>query len=211
MSIFLIPLILFSLYLPKTKGETQHDNSLTPHYNTGICKPYYKLLFDKVCNNSITYALNDEWQDLRAPVGTPYIIFRSRYELNAIFVSFHKSPLFDCNILVIRAKDDAVMAKQRRKTYYEYVSVIEHSDIHCIAHPVNYPAALLAHCERRRFDPGQQFDLPVLHYSRYGIYVNKGSALGEPLWLIPLAITLLAASLVRSTLIIAHVFQTQIL
>lgn len=194
MYIFVITLILFSVYLPQCQGELQHDNSLTPTYNTGNCKPHYKLQFTKVCNTTITYALEKQWQDLRAPAGTPYIIFRSKFESDAIFVSFRQSPLFDCRLLVINAKDDSVMAKYGMKTYYEYVSVIDHSDTHCLADPISYPAALLAHCERRRFVETESFKLPVLHYSRYKTEAARASNLIESIWLIVLAITLLGAS-----------------
>lgn len=191
---FLITLILFSVYLPQSQGELQHDNSLTPAYSTGNCKTAHKLQFIKVCNTSISYALERQWRDERAPAGTNYIIFKSKFEADAIFVSFGQSPLFDCRLLVINSKDNSVMAKRGLKTYYEYVSVPAHSDTHCLNESISYVAALLANCQRRPFRDNEEYKHPILHYSRYKLAEDRASNLIESIWLILLAITLLGAS-----------------
>lgn len=161
------------------KGETRHDNSLTPPYNTGNCSLFNDIIFTKVCKNTITKSLAKQWKDLRAPEGTPYTVWQtSETGKLVLLVSFHKSPLFDCGLLMLKLKggEFTITAKtlQEAKNFYVYQSDLKHSDIHCLHIDLVYPAALRAHCENRKGDNFEEANTPILHYSRYDYQVNIG-------------------------------------
>jgi len=140
-----------------------------PPYNTGDCSLMNALVLNKICMATICKQLAEEFEDTRAPEGTPYLVFESQEKPDLFFFSFHRSNLFSSHSIRVYGKNYTITGHSltQPKDTYIYISDPNHSDLHCFRITLKYATALLAHCLGKAHRKGEIVGVPVLHYSRY--------------------------------------------